>query len=246
ITDVGRAIARAAQAATPPDDRAKPEIQRHYQLCFGVTPVIWRAARDSTKPGFKIDGSARGTRVLAGSGGALLPITGETFAPGQSVPPVWRENGRIITFAPSAMSLRFQWHQDQSDLQRGGPILTLMSDHTSIMTLAIEKGQIRVAADSAQIDLATAPGFATVALSWFEGTLQIATDTGETGSLDLQDRPTRLILLGDGQDEAPFRATDLTLYRDPVADGTALRQRARQQGSEILTADAIMDLARPS
>lgn len=234
---LGLAVIEAARDAGDPAGRPAPAALRFYQLCFGVTGELWRAAGSPAAPGFEAEGNARGTRVAAGSGGAALPLDNRDLVPGGPVAPVWRDpDGTVAQTDPAALSLAFQW-APQGRGGRGEPILSLVGvDGAAAAGVGLRDGHLWLTGgDGAAADLGPLPrgGDAVVALSWERGRIA-ACSSAAVAEAALAAEPARAILLGDGRREGTGRATCLTLWRAPAAGAETLRARAAPLGARFL------------
>ena len=237
VAPLGHAVARALGRAAAPEARPRPPASRRYGLTHGVTADLWRAARDGEAPGFEPEGTAAGTRVRPGSGGAALPLTNAGARPGGPVAPVWWD-GRLRDHDPAAMAMAFQWEAGGPD----GPRLALTVGGRRVLEASVERrGIVVVRAGLRELPLAPEPpGFARLALSWEGDRVRLAVPNGPVAGLPLAAPPDALILLGDGHSDGHARATMAEIWRDP-ADDAALTARARPEGARFLTLD---DLAK--
>ena len=234
-TPVGEAVARALRRAAAPEARPRPPAARRYGLTHGVTGDLWRAARDPDAPGFEPHGTAAGTRVRPGTGGAALPLTNAAARPGGPVAPVWWD-GRLRDHDPAAMALALQWEAGARD----GPRLALTARGRTVLTAWTEGGVLLAASDGRAIPLGPEPrGFARLALSWEGGRVRLVAASGPVVALSAVP-PDALILLGDGRTEGAARATMAEIWRDPANDD-ALRLRARPEGARFVTTEDLAE-----
>jgi len=241
VTVIGEAVSAALNAADAPAARILAPVQRRYSFVNGVASDLWRAATNPAAPGFPIaGGNAKGTPPMAGSGGAVLPLTNTVPpVPGAPVGPVWFDGTQVRDYDPAAMALALQWYEVSGAegprlalLSGGAPVLTVRKTGASIIAEAA--GGATVAIGAAQADANQR-----VALSWTGGVATMALDGGAAVTLALPSTPQQVAVMGDGAAQSAVRATLLDLLRDPM-DGAALTARSIPEGAHVPSAADIL------
>ena len=243
-TGIGLGLLAALNGAQSPEQRPSRPIMRRYMLTNGVTDDLWRASSDPLAAGFQTSGNKQGTKAVAGSGGAVLPLINPSSpVPKAPVAAVWSDNGTIRNYDPANMAAAFQWF----DGDDAGTRIALLSGGATLVEIRLNGSEIEIVSGASTFTLGQSIPFShnRVCLSWSAGSLDVTFDSGaevfHQTSLPLAQDPDQIRLLGDGASTiSQSRACVLEVFKDPLSENERTMW-AKPQGSQFASAANYRD-----